>query len=83
LLNIDILYKWLAMAKFIEVNEGLGGASDELRYVNIEHIVMVRPGQGDEGSLIYLDKDIGYESPEAYESLRGRLRDIIKGSVSG
>lgn len=47
------------MAKFIEVNEGLSGASDELRYVNIEHIVMVRPRQNNEGSLIYLDKDIG------------------------
>ena len=71
------------MAKFIEINEDLSGASDELRYVNIEHIVIVRPRQNNEGSLIYLDKDIGYGTPEAYESLRGRLRDIIKGPISG
>lgn len=71
------------MAKFIEVNEDLNGTSDELRYVNIEHIVMVRPRQNNEGSLIYLDKDSGYETPEAYASLRGRLRDIIKGQISG
>ena len=49
----------------------------------VEHIVMVRPRQNNEGSLIYLDKDTGYETPEAYESLRGRLRDIIKGPISG
>ena len=71
------------MAKFIEINEDLSGASDELRYVNIEHIVIVRPRQNNEGSLIYLGKDTGYETPEAYGSLRGRLRDIIKGSISG
>ena len=83
MLIIDMHCKWVAMAKFIEVNEDLSGASDELRYVNIEHIVTVRPRQNDEGSLIYLDKDIGYETPESYESLRGRLRDIIKGPISG
>ena len=83
LLIIDIHCKCMAMAKFIEVNEDLSGASDELRYVNIEHIVMVRPRQNNEGSLIYLDKDTGYETPEVYESLRGRLRDIIKGPISG
>ena len=71
------------MAKFIEVNERLTGASDELRYVNIEHIFMVRPGQNNESSLIYLGKDTGYETPEAYESLRGKLGDIIKGPISG
>jgi len=71
------------MAKFIEVNENLSGTGDELRYVNIEHILMVKPRPNNEGSLIYLDKDAGYETPEAYESLRGRLRDIIKGQISG
>tara|TARA_B100000959_G_C14465505_1_gene412851 strand:+ start:43 stop:360 length:318 start_codon:yes stop_codon:yes gene_type:complete len=83
LLSADIHCKWLVMTKFIEVNEDLTGANDELRYVNIEHIVMVKPRQNNEGSLIYLDKDTGYETPEAYESLRGRLRDIIKGPISG
>lgn len=83
LLSAGIHCKSLVMAKFIEVNEDLTGANDELRYVNIEHIVMIKPRQNNEGSLIYLDKDTGYETPEAYESLRGRLRDIIKGPISG
>ena len=42
------------MAKFIEINEDLSGASDELRYVNIEHIVISGLDLGSMGWLSLL-----------------------------
>ena len=43
MLSSGIHCKSLVMAKFIEINEDLTGANDEVRYVNIEHIVMIKP----------------------------------------